>query len=64
MGKEHVPIERDIAAFVLRYRAQGRDPGDLLLSIGKAFPGCSYGAAGRGIILADQQAGGADGRAA
>lgn len=64
MHKPHVPIERDIAAFVRAYRHRGGDEGELLIAIGRAFPGCSYGAAGLGIHLANKSAGGAHDRAA
>lgn len=55
MDKPHVPIERDIAEFVIRYRDGGNDPGYLLSAIGRAFPGCSYGVAGRAITIAEQR---------
>jgi len=55
MDRPHVPIERDIADFVVRYRERGGDPGDLLIAIGKAFPGCTFAAAGRGIALAERR---------
>lgn len=58
MGKPHIPIERDIAEFIARYRARGGDEGELLTAIAKAFPGCTYAAAGRAIALAGRRVGG------
>lgn len=57
MHKPHVPIERDIAAFILRYRATGGDPDEILTAIGKTFPGCTYETAGRALNLAAAQSG-------
>jgi hypothetical protein len=53
MHRPHVPIERDICAFIIEYRRGGGDPSELLSAIGKAFPGCTYLTAGRAINLAD-----------
>lgn len=59
MGKPHVPIERDIAEFIRRYRENGGDPGEILVTVGRTFPDASFGAVGRALALADQpQAGG------
>lgn len=57
MDKPHVPIERDIAAFILRCRASGGDPDEILTAIGKAFPGCTYAIAGRALNMAAAQSG-------
>jgi hypothetical protein len=55
MGKPHVPLEVDVAAFVQRYLDEGGDPGEVLVAIGRAFPGVSYGLAGRAIEMANRR---------
>lgn len=62
MHRPHVPIERDIAGFVARYRERGGDEGEIICAIGRAFPGVTYGAIGRALALA-QATGGAHDRA-
>jgi hypothetical protein len=49
MHKDHRPLEVDVAAWARRYLAEGRDPGEILTAMGKAFPGLSYGSAARAL---------------
>lgn len=49
MHKAHVPIERDVAAWARRYLELGGNPDEILTAMGNAFPGLSYGAAGRAL---------------
>jgi len=51
MHKPHRPVEADVAAWARRYLEQGGDAGEILTAMGKAFPGLSYGAAGRALDL-------------
>jgi hypothetical protein len=55
MLKPHRPIETDVAVWARRYIERGGDPAEILSAMGAAFPGLSYGAAGRALAMLNER---------